>query len=173
MIIQCREKDREMLVDFLEEDAEYNAPVIRELESCSFDEKQHLVYAEVEKEECVGVYLCSCGSRNLMISCREHCVNVDFLEQFFGMYLPDTVTGKPDDVRVAGWLLTDYEMPVSDGRAVLSAGKAERGCGQRFHMQTGKRKRLRIHKKRVNSVTGNTKYGILLENKSTNGGCLQ
>ena len=124
MIIQCREKDREMLLAFLEEDAEYNAPVIRELESCSFDEKQHLVYAEVEKEECVGVYLCSCGSRNLMISCREHCVNVDFLELFFGMYLPDTVTGKPDDVRVAGWLLTDYEMTVSDGRAVLSAGKA-------------------------------------------------
>ena len=56
MIIQCREKDREMLLAFLEEDAEYNAPVIRELESCSFDEKQHLVYAEVEKEECVVYY---------------------------------------------------------------------------------------------------------------------
>ena len=106
MIIQCTEKDREMLVSFLEKDPVYNTFILADIEDMGFDSSVQTVYAEVEEGECVGVYLCF--YKNLLISCEENRTNVDFLEQLFGMFLPDVVMGKPETVRVAGWLLTDY-----------------------------------------------------------------
>ena len=106
MIIQCTEKDREMLVSFLRKEPVYNTFILADIEDLGFDSSVQTVYAEVEEGECVGVYLCF--YKNLLISCEENRTNVDFLEQLFGMFLPDVVMGKPADVRVAAWLLTDY-----------------------------------------------------------------
>ena len=77
MIIQCTEKDREMLVSFLRKDPVYNTFILADIEDLGFDSSVQTVYAEVEGGECVGVYLCF--YKNLLISCEENRTNVDFL----------------------------------------------------------------------------------------------
>lgn len=122
MMIQCTEKDREMLISCLKEEAVYNTFLLADIEDFGFEEEFQTVFAEVENGECIGVYLCY--YRNLLIYCRNNRVNVDFLEQLFGMFLPDVIMGRPESVRVAQWLLSDYEMEtrgfyVLDGSAGL------------------------------------------------------
>lgn len=108
MVIQCKEKDREMLFGFLKQEAVYNTFLLADIADFGFDEEFQTVFAEVENGECIGVYLCF--YKNLLISCRDNRVNVDFLEQLFGMFVPDVIMGRPENVRVAHWLLTDYDL---------------------------------------------------------------
>ena len=106
MIIQCTEKDREMLVSYLKKEPVYNTFILADIEDLGFDSDVQDVYAEVEGGECVGVYLRF--YRNLLIFCEDDRTNADFLEQLFGTFLPDVVMGKPEAVSVAGRLLTDH-----------------------------------------------------------------
>ncbi len=53
-----------------------------------------------------GVYLCI--YKNLLLYCKENQVDIDFLEQIVSMQVPEVVAGRPDNVNVISWLLTDY-----------------------------------------------------------------
>lgn len=53
-----------------------------------------------------GVYLCI--YKNLLVYCKENQVDIDFLEQIVSMQVPEVVAGRPDNVNVISWLLTDY-----------------------------------------------------------------
>ena len=35
-------------------------------------------------------------------------MDIDFLEQIVSMQVPEVVAGRPDNVNVISWLLTDY-----------------------------------------------------------------
>lgn len=57
-MIQCTEKDREMLFSCLKEEAVYNTFLLADIEDFGFEEEFQTVFAEVENGECIGVYLC-------------------------------------------------------------------------------------------------------------------
>lgn len=48
--------------------------------------------------------------RNLVLYCEKNKVEVDFLEELFGIREPLLVAGRRDNVLVASWLLTEYSM---------------------------------------------------------------
>ena len=55
MVIQCKEKDREMLLSFLKQEAVYNTFLIADIEDFGFEEEFQTVFAEVENGECIGI----------------------------------------------------------------------------------------------------------------------
>ena len=50
MIIQCTEKDREMLVSYLKKEPVYNTFILADIEDLGFDSDVQDVYAEVKAE---------------------------------------------------------------------------------------------------------------------------
>lgn len=55
-------------------------------------------------------------------------MDIDFLEQIVSMQVPEVVAGRPDNVNVISWLLTDYRqekaaaMPGTSGSGGAAAG---------------------------------------------------
>ena len=106
MIRECTAGDMEMLNGYLGKET-YGKAVLAAIREYGFDRNFQTVYADVEGEKCQGVYLWL--YRNLLLYCRDNKVEIDFLEQMFGIQTPDLVAGRKDNVNIVSWLLTDYK----------------------------------------------------------------
>lgn len=123
MIRECTTSDLDMVREYLEAEP-YGRAVLAALETYGFDEKFQTVYVDVEGETCRGVYLWL--YRNLLLYCKDNKVEIDFLEQMFGIMAPDCVTGRKDNVNIISWLLSDYNM---EEKASMPALCDDKGAG--------------------------------------------
>lgn len=122
MIRECTVSDMEMVRKYLGGEP-YGRAVLAAIEKYGFDERFQTVYVDVEGEVCRGVYLWL--YRNLLLYSEENKVEVDFLEQMFGIMAPDRVAGRKDNVNIASWLLTDYNMEETQHMPALFDEKNE------------------------------------------------
>ena len=106
MIRECTAGDMEMVREYLG-DEPYGRVVLAAIEEYGVDQKFQTVYVDAEEETCRGVYLWL--YRNLLLYCKDNKVEIDFLEQMFGIEAPDLVVGRKDNVNIVSWLLTDYQ----------------------------------------------------------------
>lgn len=90
------------------------------------------VYGDFEEGVCKGVYLCI--YKNLLLYCKENQVDIDFLEQIVSMQVPEVVAGRPDNVNVISWLLTDYRQEKAAANTGTS-GSGGAAAGVRRGMQ--------------------------------------
>lgn len=84
----------------------YGRAILAAVNAYGFAERFQTVYVDVEAGQCEGVYLWLHG--NLFLYSKKNKVEIDFLEQMFGIEAPDLVAGRKDNVNIASWLLTDY-----------------------------------------------------------------
>ena len=84
----------------------YGKVILSLIEKNGFEQAAQSVYGDFEESVCKGVYLCI--YKNLLLYCKENQVDIDFLEQIVSMQVPEVVAGRPDNVNVISWLLTDY-----------------------------------------------------------------
>lgn len=110
MIKICAAGDQERLAEYLKEEP-YGRAIAAAIEKYGFEKNFQTVYAGVKKtdgeEEITGVFLFL--NRALILFSRENQVEIDFLEEIFGIQQPDLVAGRMDNVNIVSWLLTDYE----------------------------------------------------------------
>lgn len=112
MVRECTEKDRNLLMEYLREEAVYNTFLLADIADFGFDETFQTVYIDEEQGEVKGVYLCFYA--NFLLYCKKNEVNTEFLEQLFSMYVPDVIMGNTEDVRKVQWVLSDYAMESRD-----------------------------------------------------------
>lgn len=105
MIRECNASDLETLEAYLKEEV-YGKVILSLIEKNGFEQAAQSVYGDFEEGVCKGVYLCI--YKNLLLYCKENQVDIDFLEQIVSMQVPEVVAGRPDNVNVISWLLTDY-----------------------------------------------------------------
>lgn len=105
MIRECNASDLETLEAYLKEEV-YGKAILSLIEKNGFEQAAQSVYGDFEEGVCKGVYLCI--YKNLLLYCKENQVDIDFLEQMVSMQVPEVVAGRPDNVNVISWLLTDY-----------------------------------------------------------------
>ena len=105
MIRECKASDLETLEVYLKEEV-YGKVILSLIEKNGFEQADQSVYGDFEEGVCKGVYLCI--YKNLLVYCKENQVDIDFLEQIVSMQVPEVVAGRPDNVNVISWLLTDY-----------------------------------------------------------------
>lgn len=105
MIRECNASDLETLEAYLKEEV-YGKAILSLIEKNGFEQAAQSVYGDFEEGVCKGVYLCI--YKNLLLYCKENQVDIDFLEQIVSMQVPEVVAGRPDNVNVISWLLTDY-----------------------------------------------------------------
>ena len=105
MIRECNASDLETLEAYLKEEV-YGKVILSLIEKNGFEQADQSVYGDFEEGVCKGVYLCI--YKNLLVYCKENQVDIDFLEQIVSMQVPEVVAGRPDNVNVISWLLTDY-----------------------------------------------------------------
>lgn len=105
MIRECNASDLETLEAYLKEEV-YGKAILSLIEKNGFEQAAQSVYGDFEEGVCKGVYLCI--YKNLLFYCKENQVDIDFLEQIVSMQVPEVVAGRPDNVNVISWLLTDY-----------------------------------------------------------------
>lgn len=105
MIRECNASDLETLEVYLKEEV-YGKAILSLIEKNGFEQAAQSVYGDFEEGVCKGVYLCI--YKNLLLYCKENQVDIDFLEQIVSMQVPEVVAGRPDNVNVISWLLTDY-----------------------------------------------------------------
>ena len=105
MIRECNASDLETLEAYLKEEV-YGKVILSLIEKNGFEQADQSVYGDFEEGVCKGVYLCI--YKNLLLYCKENQVDIDFLEQIVSMQVPEVVAGRPDNVNVISWLLTDY-----------------------------------------------------------------
>lgn len=91
----------------------YGKAILTAIEKYGFDKNIQTVYMGVDKkegepEQITGVFLFL--DRSFLVYSRENQVEIDFLEEVFGIQPPDLVAGRKDNVNIVSWLLTDYEM---------------------------------------------------------------
>lgn len=108
MVRECTREDRDVVIRYLEEEAVANTFMLADIADFGFDKQFQTVYMDEEQGTIKGVYLCF--YQNFLLYCKNHEVNIDFVEQLFSMYLPDVIMGNVEDVRQVGWALTDYNM---------------------------------------------------------------
>ena len=89
MIRECKASDLETLEVYLKEEV-YGKVILSLIEKNGFEQADQSVYGDFEEGVCKGVYLCI--YKNLLVS----------------MQVPEVVAGRPDNVNVISWLLTDY-----------------------------------------------------------------
>lgn len=125
MIRECKASDLETLEVYLKEEV-YGKVILSLIEKNGFEQADQSVYGDFEEGVCKGVYLCI--YKNLLVYCKENQVDIDFLEQIVSMQVPEVVAGRPDNVNVISWLLTDYRqekaaaMPGTSGSGGAAAG---------------------------------------------------
>jgi hypothetical protein len=105
MIRECNASDLKTLEAYLKEEV-YGKVILSLIEKNGFEQAAQSVYGDFEESVCKGVYLCI--YKNLLLYCKENQVDIDFLEQIVSMQVPEVVAGRPDNVNVISWLLTDY-----------------------------------------------------------------
>lgn len=105
MIRECNASNLETLEAYLKEEV-YGKVILSLIEKNGFEQAAQSVYGDFEEGVCKGVYLCI--YKNLLLYCKENQVDIDFLEQIVSMQVPEVVAGRPDNVNVISWLLTDY-----------------------------------------------------------------
>lgn len=105
MIRECNASDLETLEAYLKEEV-YGKVILSLIEKNGFEQAAQSVYGDFEEGVCKGVYLCI--YKNLLLYCKENQVDIDFLEQIVSMQVPEVLAGRPDNVNVISWLLTDY-----------------------------------------------------------------
>lgn len=105
MIRECNASDLKTLEAYLKEEV-YGKVILSLIEKNGFEQADQSVYGDFEEGVCKGVYLCI--YKNLLVYCKENQVDIDFLEQIVSMQVPEVVAGRPDNVNVISWLLTDY-----------------------------------------------------------------
>lgn len=105
MIRECNASDLETLEAYLKEEV-YGKAILSLIEKNGFEQAAQSVYGDFEEGVCKGIYLCI--YKNLLLYCKENQVDIDFLEQMVSMQVPEVVAGRPDNVNVISWLLTDY-----------------------------------------------------------------
>lgn len=105
MIRECNASDLETLEAYLKEEV-YGKAILSLIEKNGFEQAAQSVYGDFEEGVCKGIYLCI--YKNLLLYCKENQVDIDFLEQIVSMQVPEVVAGRPDNVNVISWLLTDY-----------------------------------------------------------------
>ena len=105
MIRECNASDLETLEAYLKEEV-YGKVILSLIEKNGFEQSAQSVYGDFEEGVCKGGYLCI--YKNLLLYCKENQVDIDFLEQIVSMQVPEVVAGRPDNVNVISWLLTDY-----------------------------------------------------------------
>lgn len=108
MVRQCTENDRKLLFEYLKQDSVCNTFMLADIADFGFEEVFQTVYIDEEPDGVHGVYLCF--YQNFLLYCRNHEVNMPFLEQLFSVYIPDVIMGKTEDVRKLQWILTDYTL---------------------------------------------------------------
>lgn len=106
MVRKCREKDRELLISYLKQEAVYNTFMLADISDFGFDEKFQTVYMDEEEGIIRGVYLCF--YKNLILYSRENEVNSSFLEKLFSEFVPDLVMGKTENVECVQKILKEY-----------------------------------------------------------------
>ena len=139
MIRECNASDLETLEAYLKEEV-YGKVILSLIEKNGFEQAAQSVYGDFEEGVCKGVYLCI--YKNLLLYCKENQVDIDFLEQIVSMQVPEVVAGRPDNVNVISWLLTDYrqekaaampELLYQEGQPLESdeecSGAVEKGWG--------------------------------------------
>ena len=139
MIRECNASDLETLEAYLKEEV-YGKAILSLIEKNGFEQAAQSVYGDFEEGVCKGVYLCI--YKNLLLYCKENQVDIDFPEQIVSMQVPEVVAGRPDNVNVISWLLTDYrqekaaaipELLAQEGQPLESgeecSGAVEKGWG--------------------------------------------
>ena len=119
MIRECNASDLETLEAYLKEEV-YGKVILSLIEKNGFEQAAQSVYGDFEEGVCKGVYLCI--YKNLLLYCKENQVDIDFLEQIVSMQVPEVVAGRPDNVNVISWLLTDYRHAGTSGSGGAAAG---------------------------------------------------
>ena len=120
MIRECTNEDMQMISEYLSGGV-YGRAILAAVNAYGFAERFQTVYVDVEAGQCEGVYLWLHG--NLFLYSKKNKVEIDFLEQMFGIEAPELVAGRKDNVNIVSWLLTDYfreeteKMPVVRDRA--------------------------------------------------------
>ena len=87
MIRECNASDLETLEAYLKEEV-YGKVILSLIEKNGFEQAAQSVYGDFEEGVCKGVYLC--------------------IYKNLSMQVPEVVAGRPDNVNVISWLLTDY-----------------------------------------------------------------
>ena len=105
MIRECTNDDMQMISEYLGNEV-YGRAILSAVKAYGFEERFQTVYVDVEGGSCEGVYLWLHG--NLFLYSQKNKVEIDFLEQMFGIEARDLVAGRKDNVNIASWLLTDY-----------------------------------------------------------------
>lgn len=108
MVRECTEEDRALVIEYLKQEAVYNTFMLADIADFGFEEVFQTVYVDEEPEGIKGVYLCF--YQNFLLYCREHEVNMPFLEQLFSVFAPDVIMGKTEDMRKVQWILPDYTL---------------------------------------------------------------
>ena len=116
MIRECNASDLETLEAYLKEEV-YGKAILSLIEKNGFEQADQSVYGDFEAGVCKGENLCI--YKNLLLYCKENQVDIDFLEQIVSMQVPEVVAGRPDNVNVISWLLTDYRQEKAAARPEL------------------------------------------------------
>ena len=106
MVRICGEKDREILIRYLKQEAVYNTFMLADISDFGFDEEFQTVYMDEEEGKIKGVYLCF--YKNLILYSKENEVNLPFLENLFFGFVPDVVMGKTENIDCVREVLKDY-----------------------------------------------------------------
>lgn len=106
MVRICGEKDREILIRYLKQEAVYNTFMLADISDFGFDEEFQTVYMDEEEGKIKGVYLCF--YKNLILYSKENEVNLPFLENLFSGFVPDVVMGKTENIDCVREVLKDY-----------------------------------------------------------------
>ena len=112
MVRECTRKDKQRLLEYLNEEAVYNTFLLADIEDFGFEESFQTVYLDEEEGKINGVYLCF--YQNLLLYCRENNVNLSFLENLFSKFKPDVVMGKIQTVKIVQGLLAEYVLETRD-----------------------------------------------------------
>lgn len=112
MIREYTTQDKELAAEYLEK-APFGQAIQAVLNAYEVTDRCMTAYMDTAEDgSCEGFYVFL--HRNLLLYCENNKVEVDFLEQMFGIQEPYFLAGPRNNVLVASWLLTDYDM--ADGQ---------------------------------------------------------
>lgn len=102
MIRECTKQDQEFLETYMDQDEGCR----RYLNIFADAENKALVYADIENEVCKAIYFYL--ENSMTVYSRENVIDNDFLEQLFSHFIPESVTGLKENLKIVQWLLPDY-----------------------------------------------------------------
>lgn len=102
MIRECTKQDRECLEIYMEPDESCG----KYLKIFADTENDEIVYADIENDVCRAVYVYQ--ENRMTVYSRENMIDNDFLEQLFSHFIPESVTGLQENLKIVRWLLPDY-----------------------------------------------------------------